>query len=164
MATFGASIPSLCSYFFYDTKAQIDEESGACDGRGDDRRKGIMKRPTYKELYNKINDAREAVDQGWINMINPDAVASDALQLGFLLEDELEPVLQSLFDDLKPGQYVGRRPPTRSYENKIMASEMFAFRTSSRRFGCKVYLKFTLYDSSFWLISLHKNRNKGKQG
>lgn len=122
-----------------------------------------MNRPTYKELNNKINDARQAVDQGWINVINPEAVASDAIQLGYLLEDELEPVLQSILDDLKPGQYVGRRPPPKSYENKIMASELFAFRTSSSRFGCKVYLKFTLFDDSFWLISLHKNRNKGKK-
>lgn len=123
-----------------------------------------MNRPTYKELDNKINDARKAVEQGWVNVINPEAVASDATQLGFLLEDELEPVLQSILEDLKPGQYVGRRPPPRSYENKIMASELFAFRTSSRRFGCKVYLKFTLFDDSFWLISLHENRNKGKKG
>lgn len=121
-----------------------------------------MKRPTYKELDNKISEARKAVDLGAVNVINPEAVASDAIQLGFLLEDELSPVLLSILDDLKPGHYVGRRPPTRSYENKIIASELFAFRTSSRRFGCKVYLKFTLFDQSFWLISLHKNRDKGK--
>ena len=118
----------------------------------------IMKRPTYKELDNKINDARNAVGQGWVNVINPEAVASDAFQLGYLLE-ELESTLQSLLDDIQPGHYVGSRPPSQSYENKIMDSELFAFRTSSRRFGCKVYLKFTLYDQFFWLISLHKNRN-----
>jgi hypothetical protein len=119
-----------------------------------------MKRPTYKELDKKINDAKEAVSSGQVNVINPEAVASDALQLGFLLEDELDPVLLSLLDDLKPGQYVGRRPPPRSYENRIVASELFAFRTASRRFGCKVYLKFTLFDGTLWLISLHKNRHK----
>ena len=117
-----------------------------------------MKRPTYKELHNKINDARHAVNQGWVNVINPEAVASDAFQLGYLLE-ELEPTLHSLLDDIQPAHYVGRRPPSQSYENKIMDSELFAFRASSRRFGCKVYLKFTLYDQFFWLVSLHKNRN-----
>lgn len=119
-----------------------------------------MKRPTYKELDKKINDAKNAVESGELNVINPEAVASDALQLGFLIDDELDTVIMSLLDDLKPGQYVGRRPPPRSYENKIVASELFAFRTSSRRFGCKIYLKFTLFDGAFWLISLHKNRHK----
>jgi hypothetical protein len=121
-----------------------------------------MKRPTYKELDRKISDAREAVSGDRVNVINPEALAADALQLGFLLDDELNPVLLSLIDDLKPGQYVGGRPPSRSYENKIIQSELFAFRTGSSRFSCKIYLKFTLFDQAFWLISLHRNRHKGK--
>lgn len=121
-----------------------------------------MKRPTYKELDKKINEAKQAVTSGQVAVINPEAVASDAIQLGFLLDEELEAVLLSILDDLKPLQYVGKRPPPKSYENKIMTSELFAFRTTSRRFSCKVYLKFTMFDNSFWLISLHKNRNKGK--
>ncbi|MBU1169167.1 MAG: hypothetical protein KKD44_06335 [Proteobacteria bacterium] len=120
-----------------------------------------MKRPSYKELDKKINESKQAVTLGQVSVINPEAMASDAIQLGFLLEHEINDVLLSLLDDIKPLQYVGKRPPSRSYENRIIASELFAFRTSSRRFGCKVYLKFTLFDNAFWLISLHKNRNKG---
>ncbi len=120
-----------------------------------------MKRPTYKELDNKISDARMAVEKGDINLINPEAVASDAIQLGYLIETELADVLLSVLSDIKPEQYVGRRPPSRSYENRIVESELFPFRTRSSRFKCSVYLKFTLFDRELFLISLHRNRNKG---
>ena len=120
-----------------------------------------MPRPTYKELDNKINEAKTAVSQGAVSVINPEAVASDAMELGYLLSDDLTDVLLSVLSTLKPNDYAGKRPPPRSYENKIIMSELFAFRTPSDRFQCKVYLKFTLFDNEFFLISLHKNRNKG---
>ena len=125
-----------------------------CDGEN-------VKRPTYKELDNKLNDARTAVERGNISLINPEAVASDAIQLGYLIENELSDVLLSVLADIRPEQYVGRRPPSRSYENRIVESELFPFRTSSSRLKCSVYLKFTLFDGGFFLISLHRNRNKG---
>jgi hypothetical protein len=120
-----------------------------------------VNRPTYKELDSKINEAKNAVTKGAVNLINPEAVASDAIQLGYLLETELPDVLLSVLSNTKPDHYAGKRPPSRSYENKIIMSELFAFRTRSERFQCKIYLKFTLFDEELFLISLHKNRNKG---
>ena len=127
-------------------------------GRDDNK---SVKRPTYKELDNKISEAKAAVTRGDINLINPHAVASDAIQLGYLLDMELTEVLLSVLSEIKPDQYVGKRPPSRSYENRIIESELFPFRARSNRFQCMVYLKFTLFDQAFFLISLHKNRNKG---
>ncbi len=120
-----------------------------------------MNRPTYKELDNKLNEARSAVEKGLVNLVNPEAVASDAIQLGYLLESELVDVLLAVLSSTTPEHYVGKRPPSRSYENKIIMSELFPFRAPSERFKCRIYLKFTLFDQELFLISLHKNRNKG---
>jgi hypothetical protein len=120
-----------------------------------------MQRPTYKELDNKISDAKTAVTKGAVNLVNPEAVASDAMELGYLLSDELPDVILSVLANISPKNYVGKRPPSRSYENRIIMSELYAFRAMSDRFNCKVYFKFTLFDEEFYLISLHRNRNKG---
>lgn len=120
-----------------------------------------MQRPTYKELDNKIAEARVAVSNGSVNLINPEAVASDAMELGYLLSSDLSNALLSVLSTVSPKDYAGKRPPSRSYENKIIMSELYAFRTLSHRFNCKVYLKFTLFDDAFFLISFHRNRNKG---
>ena len=121
----------------------------------------MMNRPSYKELYKKISEAKDAVSNDSVSLINPEAVASDALQLGYLLEEDLKDVLLSLLTGITPEEYAGKRPPSRSYENRIIQSELFAFRTASSRFNCRVYLKFTLFDEEFFLISLHQNRHKG---
>lgn len=122
-----------------------------------------MERPSIKEIYKKIADAKNAVGDGFVNLINPDAVAMDAIELGYLLDDDLHDVLISLLNEITPKKYVGGRPPERSYEHKIITSDLFAFRTRSGRFSCVIYLKYTLFDGAFWLVSLHKNRSKGKR-
>jgi hypothetical protein len=121
----------------------------------------MMERPTYKELDKKISDARTAVSNDAVSLINQEAVAADAIKLGYLLDEELKDVLLDVLSDISPKHYVGTRPPSRSYENRIMASELFAFRAPSTRFNCRVYFKFTLFEEEFFLISLHQNRNKG---
>ena len=116
-----------------------------------------MKRPSHKELTGKIRQAREAVSQGHINLVDPDIVARDASELGYLVED-LQNVLYDVMGEVTQDNYVGKRPPDQSYEDKIKGSELFAFTWESKRFGCEVYLKFTLKDGILWLVSLHIQR------
>lgn len=121
-----------------------------------------MNRPTYKELDKKLTEARNAADTGYVSLINPEAVASDAIELGYHIEDELLGALTSVLDGTTPKHYAGKRPPARSYENKITASDLYAFRTESGRFNCVIYLKFTMFNNELWIISFHKNRNDNK--
>ncbi len=118
-----------------------------------------MSRPTYKELDKKLSEARQSIDKGRVNMINPLAMASDADELGYRIEDQFVEVLVSVLDTATPDHYAGQRPPSLSYQNIIMAQALYAFKTQSNTLNCDVYLKFTIFDNELWVVSFHKNRN-----
>ncbi len=116
-----------------------------------------MKRPSHKELTGKIGQARDAVLQGDIALVEPDIITIDAFELDYQVKD-LQNVLYDVLGEVTPNDYVGKSPPEQSYEDKIKGSELFAFKWESRRFGCEVYLKFTLKNEILWLVSLHVHR------
>ncbi len=93
-------------------------------------------------------------------LLNPLALAVDAIELGYSLEYELLPVLEELLNETSPANYAGSRPPQRSYEQKIEGLELFAFVAASRCFTSQVYYKFALADGVFWLVSLHIDQPK----
>lgn len=119
----------------------------------------LMNRPTYKELNNKLLQAKKAVGDGLVNLINPKAIAEDAVELGYSIESELVESLTSVLEGTSPEHYAGKRPPARSYENTIMANALYAFRRLSASFNCMIYLKFTIFENELWVVSFHKNRN-----
>ena len=49
-----------------------------------------MKRPTDKEIIKRIKEAQEAVAEGRIGILNQEATASDALELGYSVNEDLE--------------------------------------------------------------------------
>jgi hypothetical protein len=117
-----------------------------------------MSQPFYKELFNKLRDARNAVENDQIALLNQLSIAADAIELEYDIESELNTVLMGLLETATPHDYTGRRPPQRSYEQDIEGLELFAFTVESRRFNCRVYIKFTLTDGTLWLVSLHQDR------
>ena len=54
-----------------------------------------MKRPSPKELYNKILQAKEAITKGSLFLVDPHVKAADALSLGYLI-DEIGEVLSPI--------------------------------------------------------------------
>lgn len=119
-----------------------------------------MKRPSHKELTRKIAQAKKAVLHGCIKFVDPTIIASEALELGYLVKD-ITNILPEILDEIEPKNYAGTRPPQRSYENKIRDFDLFAFGWKSKYFGCELYLKFTLKEKVLWLVSLHPDR-KGR--
>jgi hypothetical protein len=119
-----------------------------------------MIRPSDKEIIKRIKEAQETVAKGQIAIINQEAIASDALELGYLVKEELESVLSELLDLISPAHYVGTRPPQRSYEQTIKDLELFAFEVISPRFKCPIYFKFASSTGVLWLVSLHKSRGR----
>ena len=95
-----------------------------------------MKRPSNKEIINRIRESREVVAKGRIAILNQEAIASDALELGYLVTEELGSVLSELLESISPAHYVGTRPPQRSYEKTIKDLELFAFEVTIPRFKC----------------------------
>lgn len=115
-------------------------------------------RPSKKELSKKLREAREAIAEGRIEIVEAHVVAADALDLDYDIETELVEILLQIFKDISPEHYKGSRPPQRSYETEIAGLDLFAFAVESARWSCAVYIKFALADDTFWLISLHKDR------
>ncbi|NNK86381.1 MAG: hypothetical protein HKO91_12615 [Desulfobacterales bacterium] len=117
----------------------------------------FMQRPSIKELNRKINFGKDIVAQGNILLINPDSIAADAEELGYQTSN-LKNVLLKLLEEVQSKHYVGAHPPRKSYEPLIKGSDLFEFRWESKRFGCAIYIKYTLKNEIFYLVSLHKHR------
>jgi len=116
-----------------------------------------MRRPSPKEISRKIKQAREAVSNNRISIVNPVSIAGDALELGFTVED-IQTVLIGLLDEITPKDYAGQYAPQRSYEDEILQCKLFPFRWNSNRLGCRVYFKFAFKENRVWLVSLHEDR------
>ncbi|MGE5839222.1 MAG: hypothetical protein ACM34H_04755 [Deltaproteobacteria bacterium] len=114
----------------------------------------MIKRPSSKELHDKLRKAREIIDDGSIYLVEDEPIIADALDLGYDIAG-ISGVLKRLFNEISQKDYAGTRPPQKSYKNPILDCELYAFSWASRHFGCRVYLKFALKGEFFWLISLH---------
>ncbi len=51
-----------------------------------------------------------------------------------------------------------KRPSFKELNKEILDLDLYAFHFWSKRFGCRVYLKFALEQDRLWLISLHRDR------
>ncbi len=121
-----------------------------------------MERPSFKELYGKIEQAKGAIEKKQIFTIDPEVIAVDAIELGYEVS-KLNKILSIILKEIDPKDYIGNRPPQKSYENEIKGFELFAFRWMSKIFGCESYLKFSIKQDSVYLVSLHQDRsNKGE--
>ena len=116
-----------------------------------------MRRPSYKEINQKIKQAEKAISEHRISLINPISIATDALELGFPIES-IGKILNDILGEITPKDYVGQSPPQRSYEDEILQRELYSFRWLSKRLGCNAYLKFAIKENQLWLVSLHEDR------
>lgn len=120
-----------------------------------------MDRPSFKELYGKIEQAKGIIEKNLIFIIYPEVIAADAIELGYEVS-KLNKILSKILEEIAPKDYAGTRPPQKSYENEIKGFELFAFRWVSKTFGCESYFKFSVKQDSIYLVSLHQDRsNKG---
>jgi len=117
-----------------------------------------VKRPTHKELTGKIEAAKRALAEMRIDYINRKDIASEALKLGYLFEDEFPEIFSELLDNTKPEHYAGSRPPLRSYEKEIKNMELFAFNVRSEILGRIIYYKFSIRKNYCYVVSLHGDR------
>lgn len=92
-------------------------------------------------------------------MVSHDIIAADLANLGREVE-EIPDILYELLENTGPRNYVGTRPPQRAYESDISDCELYAFKAASKTVGCMMYFKFTIKEDRFWLISLHKDRQR----
>jgi hypothetical protein len=114
-------------------------------------------RPAHKELSGKIRAAKSAVSQGKIILVEPVSIISDAADLDYEVKD-LPIILAELLEVTTPELYAGGRPPQKSYEKMISGKDLIAFKIVSERFKAIIYLKYSICDETFYLVSLHEDR------
>jgi hypothetical protein len=117
----------------------------------------MMSRPSPKEINSKIKQAKKALLENRISIINPMNAGADALELGINIQ-RIANILIDLLKEITPNDYAGQYPPQRSYESGIKDCELLAFQWLSKKLGCRVYLKFTIKENQLWLVSLHQAR------
>jgi hypothetical protein len=117
-------------------------------------------RPSEKEIGKRIKEAQKALAEGRVAVLNQEVIASDALELGYLIEEDFGPLLAELLDALAPAHYTGTRPPQRSYESKIKHQDLVVFEVTSTRLNCRLYFKFAVRHGILWVVSLHKSRGR----
>jgi hypothetical protein len=114
----------------------------------------MIKRPTPKELHDKLRQAREILDEGRIYLVDEEPIIADALDLGYDIAG-ISCVLRRLLNEISQKDYAGTKPPQRSYKAPILDSELYAFSWESRSLGCRVYLKFAMKGDALWIVSPH---------
>ena len=119
-------------------------------------------RPSVRELNKKLQEARTALECGNGLFANVRSAAGELNDLRLGDSGEAWPLILAMLDEIEPGNYVGRRPPEKSYEAKIYGKELFAFAWESERFGRRMYLKFALQEGWFCYVSLHPSRERGE--
>ncbi|MCH8010490.1 MAG: hypothetical protein IIA61_00835 [Candidatus Marinimicrobia bacterium] len=115
----------------------------------------MINRPTYKELNGKINLAKKFVKNNQFDIVDPVPFALDLIELDCDADQE---TISTILDEITPNDYVGSRPPQKSYKSKIKGSDLFAFAWESRCLKCKAYFKFAIINDTLWLVSLHKDK------
>lgn len=116
-----------------------------------------MKRPSFKEISGKLNQAKTAIENGNVQILNMLSILADADELGYLVDEDLGELLVELLSQSSLKNYKGGRPPEKSYEQVIAGAELFAFVIEENSLNKPVYYKFSLVKETFYLVSLHKN-------
>jgi hypothetical protein len=125
------------------------------------------KRPSHLELTRKLRAAGRLLDSGCWAPADPSKLAANFDDLGLFLAEEQAAALRAVVAEVRPEDYVGGRPPERSYERMTPGVEMFAFGWHSTYFGRPMYFKFSIGGSGtsrrLYVYSLHPSRRRARQ-
>ena len=119
-----------------------------------------QKRPSDGELDKKLKAARAALTAQNGLYVNVSKVVGELYALEIESPDQIWKLILALLDEITPGDYVGARPPLKSYEKVIENQELFAFCWDSTKFGKRMYIKFALRENRYYYVSLHRSKER----
>lgn len=114
------------------------------------------KRPSDRELSKRINEVIES-------LVNPSKIVGELNDLGIGSTNDVWQLIKELLKEITPRDYMGTRPPQKSYEKAIEGLELFAFSWWSLRLRKQMYIKFALKNGSYYYVSLHQSSSKGQE-
>jgi hypothetical protein len=122
------------------------------------------KRPTDKELFKRINEAKESLKNQQGVFANPSKAVGELYDLGVGNTNEIWQLIRELLEEIPSKDYKGTRPPQTSYEKAVAGHELLAFSWCSSRLAKKMYLKFVLKNGRYYYVSLHQCRSTEQEG
>ncbi|MES2273501.1 MAG: hypothetical protein V4487_04865 [Chlamydiota bacterium] len=119
-------------------------------------------RPGYKELLNKISQAKTAISEKR-HLFGPqlEKLVDEFMELKIGNAQEIWPLILELLDEIKVENYAGTHPPIKSIENNLNC-ELYIFVWDSKKTRSNMYLKFAIKNETFYYISLHKSNRPAK--
>lgn len=117
-------------------------------------------RPSNGELDKKIKEAKAALIAQNGVYVNLNKVVGELYELEIESPIQIWKLILVLLDEISPKEYVGGRPPQRSYEKAIEGHELFAFCWDSLKLGKKMYIKFALKGNRYYYVSLHRSKEQ----
>lgn len=115
-------------------------------------------RPTVRELLKKLEEAKAYLRKPQGRLVNPSKVVSELYVLEAGDTEKVWNLILVLLDEIHPEDYVGGRPPQKSYERSIEGKDLFAFCWWSKKLGKKMYIKYVLHDEHYVYVSLHESK------
>lgn len=122
------------------------------------------KRPSDGELLKKLNQAKETLRNRHGVFAHPSKVVGELSALGIGDANEVWPMILRFLEEILPSDYVGTRPPQKSYEKAIAGLELFAFSWWSGTCAKQMYIKFVLKNERYYYVSLHQSRSTEQEG
>lgn len=116
------------------------------------------KRPTDKELTNRLKEAEQCLNGQEGLFADPGKAAPELEKLDIGDSAEVWPLIVKLLREIRAKDYTGSRPPQKSYEKSIEGRELFAFSWESGELEKRMYLKFAIKNGRFYYVSLHIDR------
>jgi len=124
-----------------------------------------VKRPSDKEINNKVRDAIKAIEEGKRSIPMSKHFVSDQDDLGIEDTKDLWPLLVILLKEIEqigPSScYVGGRPPEKSYEVAIEGKELWPYSWDSISMNKKMYIKFCFVGGYYFYVGCHESKPKG---
>src|ERR1700722_8824487 len=85
------------------------------------------KRPSDRELFKRINEAKESLKKRHGLFANPSKAAGELNDLSIGDANDVWQLIKELLEEISPKDYGGARPPQKSYEKAILGLELLAF-------------------------------------
>lgn len=120
----------------------------------------MEKRPSPHELTRKLAQAHEFLENRHGIFAEPLKNYGEINDLDIDDSDEIWSLIKLLIKEIKPEDYIGTRPPMKSYEKSVFGHDLFAFSWFSPKMKKQMYIKFVLKNSTYYYVSLHECRRK----
>lgn len=118
-----------------------------------------VSRPSDRELNKRLNEAKEYLKDRHGVFANPSKAVGELNDLNIADTNDVWDLIRDLLNEITPKDYMGSKPPQKSYEKVIAGLELLAFSWWSPKCAKQMYIKFVLKNERYYYVSLHQSRS-----